>query len=405
MGATWLGGYLQGSFRGVKFFTRNHQTAGGRRLVNHVYPLRDNKDYEDLGRSEKPFNMSAYVVDDNYYGQRNDLIAALDAPGPGKLVHPYLGVWNVVVDTWSESEATEQGRVANFDITFKEQELIQLTVVIPNTGALVAAAKKSFLEKLLAFFEEAYDIVSKPISALEDVTETIDKALDVVDAIKKVANTQAEFKQAISNLKGKLIELRMSGKILGAAFSDIVNFGTDATSNLVFGVTAADALQQYGEMENLKLFDDEPVVDSPGDISMQPDYPSFQVQKLVTHCSLAAKIGLSSEIPFDSAEAAENLEASLFEDIDEVLNGNFIDDEMYAALRQCKAAVRQDLELRAINLPRLVNFQTVETSNVLQIANEIYGDLEEVEDIVKRNNIQHPGFISGARTIQVRVDE
>jgi hypothetical protein len=38
------------------------------------------------------------------------------------------------------------------------------------------------------------------------------------------------------------------------------------------------------------------------------------------------------------------------------------------------------------------------------VSNEIFGNLDEEEDIITRNKVIHPGFVGGADPIDVRVD-
>jgi prophage DNA circulation protein len=41
----------------------------------------------------------------------------------------------------------------------------------------------------------------------------------------------------------------------------------------------------------------------------------------------------------------------------------------------------------------------------LVIACELYDDADQVDDIIKRNNIRHPLFVAGGRAIEVLSEE
>ncbi|MFB9087676.1 DNA circularization N-terminal domain-containing protein [Erwinia tracheiphila] len=82
----------KGSFRGVPFRMIEDTTlTGGRRIVRHEYPLRDEGLTEDMGRALRQYAFTAVVVGDDYFDQRDALINALEAGDVGELVHPNWG--------------------------------------------------------------------------------------------------------------------------------------------------------------------------------------------------------------------------------------------------------------------------------------------------------------------------
>ena len=406
MASTWIKGYKQASFRGVPFFIRAHTYSSGRRHAVHEFPDRDDVLFEDLGRSQRTFDLTAYIVDDNYFEARDNLIFALeDKSEPGILNHPYLGIFEVVCENFSESETTEEGRVARFNLTFKESRDIGLLQIYPNAAARARAAKKSLLEKILAWFENAYDIVSTPVRFLEDVNDTINEAFQVVDAAKKLANTQAEFKRSLENLQGKVIALSLNASLIASSFDDLINFGTDPGSSLLFNATADNADRQMRELYEIVDSTATPFVDTPTDISQDADYPAYQVQQVMKMTATGALVGLITQVPFGSQQDAEDAKIKLFDLIDEISETSFVTDDIYETLRDAKSAINDDLDERSINLPRLVDFELPETRNTLLITNEIYGNFDNEQDIIDRNKIIHPGFVSSGEPIQVKINE
>ena len=87
----------------------------------HEYPLRDLPYADDLGRRAREFQVNGYVVGENYLQERDALIEALEAYGPGELIHPKYGMLNVVVvGRVSIRESHSEGGIARFAITFAE---------------------------------------------------------------------------------------------------------------------------------------------------------------------------------------------------------------------------------------------------------------------------------------------
>ena len=89
--------WVWGNLSGVPFHTTESDTGVGRRNEVHEYPLRDLPYADDLGRRAREFQVNGYVVGENYLQERDALIEALEAYGPGELIHPKYGMLNVVV--------------------------------------------------------------------------------------------------------------------------------------------------------------------------------------------------------------------------------------------------------------------------------------------------------------------
>lgn len=87
---------------------------GGRRIVEHEFPMQDTPYAEDMGRRARRFRVTAYILYSpalipDYQSARDNLINALESDGgAAQLVHPTLGVDTVVVDTYAVTERLEE---------------------------------------------------------------------------------------------------------------------------------------------------------------------------------------------------------------------------------------------------------------------------------------------------------
>lgn len=401
MAATWLKGYLQASFRGVEFFIQRGTKTGGRRLAEHKFPESDVIEYEDLGPANKDLALNAYIIGDNYFQHRNDLITALDTKGAGTLVHPYHGTFSVKVHPYEASEQTSEGRMVRFGaLRFSIEAVEELTKVTANTRDNLGLAKQSLLDAVLEWFDDAYTIANTPTSFINDAIDKIDEGFQVIDAAKKLANTQAEFRRSLENLQGRAIELSLNAQILASSFSDAINYGTNPGSALGFNATADNSKGQFSE--TTKIVSDMNVQNE--GIRGDADYPAQQIQDMIVATGIASTVGLMASIDFDSIEEAEEYGDIVYTLLDAAMQNVNINDGIFESLRDCKAAVFADLEDRSIILPRLVEFSPVDTKSTLEISNEIYGNLDNEEDINLRNDIEHPGFITSAMTLKVKVN-
>ncbi len=118
---TWKDRLQDASFRGVPFKVEEESAGTGRRVETHEYPNRDKPYTEDLGKVTFRPSITAYVVGDDCFDQRDRLIDALNKPGPGTLVHPTYGELKVCVDGEVRvSTSKSEGRIVRFDLKFVE---------------------------------------------------------------------------------------------------------------------------------------------------------------------------------------------------------------------------------------------------------------------------------------------
>lgn len=57
----------------------------------HEFPQRDMPFFEQLGKQAQVHKMTAWIIGDDCFERRDKLIEALETPGGGELVHPWLG--------------------------------------------------------------------------------------------------------------------------------------------------------------------------------------------------------------------------------------------------------------------------------------------------------------------------
>ena len=144
-GASWSSGswfqQLQpGSWRGVPFVLDAGDTAAGRRVAIHEYPYRDDAWAEDLGKLPRRFTIQAFIVGDDCYQRRDDMLRACETAGAGTLVHPTLGSIQVVLLEFGCADRRERGRVVEFQFTFIVAGDVKYPATSIATGANVLAA-------------------------------------------------------------------------------------------------------------------------------------------------------------------------------------------------------------------------------------------------------------------------
>lgn len=141
----WREKLLEASFRGVPFKVEEESAGTGRRVETHEYPNRDKPYTEDLGKVTFRPSITAYVVGDDCFDQRDRLIEALNKPGPGTLVHPTYGELKVCVDGEVRvSTSKSEGRIVRFDLKFVEAGELSY----PTSGAWPAVQNDRYGSRL-----------------------------------------------------------------------------------------------------------------------------------------------------------------------------------------------------------------------------------------------------------------
>jgi prophage DNA circulation protein len=142
----WRDNLVPASFRGAVFHVETSSRASGRRTVVHEYPKRNSPYAEDMGRSAIRWQITGYLIlrdkgiAGNLLTQIADMINALEADGPGVLIHPTLGEMMVMTERYSYSDKRTAGGYVEFDMQFVEAGSGILTVLINTAAMLVTTA-------------------------------------------------------------------------------------------------------------------------------------------------------------------------------------------------------------------------------------------------------------------------
>ncbi len=223
---SWRDDLRPASFRGVPFKVLPLTTQVGRRTVLHEYPQRDKPYGEDLGKKARQYQVDAIVLGADYLTQRNRLIAALEAKGPGKLVHPTLGEMDVILT--SPASVTEdfgkEGGSARFSMTFVEAGDIAALTVTADTSQRAGMAADSATSAAQTAFEKALNLgaggnnslLGQVLGALNGTTGTI---LSVINGIKNFpASMLADVNSLITAATGDYQQILSALSSLSGGF-------------------------------------------------------------------------------------------------------------------------------------------------------------------------------------------
>lgn len=394
----WRDTLRPASFRGVPFEVEGHDVAFGRRNVATEYPHRDEPWTEDLGRRGRVYRVQAFVIGADYHVRRDDLVRALEAAGPGQLVHPYLGTMVVSVGGAQMGESPDEGGMATFSIEFLETGANVAPQVTVDTQAQSLAAASVAVDGSLAGFVDGYDMTGAPSFVTDALASSIDTGVGAMvqtagglgapaSAMHKVQfNAKAVIGTRVS-LTRKPLALGKSilslSSTMGAIATDarraLGSFSSLATTSLALpaalGVTPARALQR-------KVQD--------------------KLSSLIHQAGAIEAVRAATAMTFRTFDEAIGVRDDLAQLLDGLAlrAGDAGDDQSYQAMDGLRLAMMRDLNARGASLARLTTVTPPATTPALVLAHRLYGDVGRESDIIAGGPGGHPGFIAGGQSIR-----
>lgn len=421
----WKDRLQDASFRGVPFKVEGEGAAVGRRVETHEYPNRDKPYTEDLGKVTFRPNITAYVIGDDCFDQRDRLIEALNKPGPGTLVHPTYGESSVCVDGEVKvSTTSSEGRMVRFDLQFVEAgELSYPTAGAATANTLVSSC--SALDDRISDNFETFGMDGMPDfvqnGVIDDATNMLGYVSDKMAMVDSGISAAARLMQGdISVLlpppssgKGFVDQLQTmwrSGNRLSGNASDLftmiknfsgISLGSDLAprgvwktdskttqnqkqqSNYVASTIRTTAISEAAyAVTTLPA----PVITTSEQSQQSTGWPS------VTHPELNNSPDEVTVVDVPTWDDLVDIRDTLNTAIDKELSRT-TDDRLFLALRRVKSDLNNDIKHRLIQTQKTVIRTPDEVTPALVLAATWFDNASRESDIVRRNAVAHPGFV------------
>lgn len=378
------------SFRGVPFFVENAQRSGGRRVVVHEFPLRDVPFVEDLGRRSRTFPIEGYVIGDDYLVQKNALLSALeDTAGPGELRHPNYGVLRAVCSSLSVRESRAEGGMATFSIEFVETPAqAPVPTVEDDSAGVVAAGADTAVTAAKAELLEIYDTDGLPAFSLDTAEAALTGASDAVaDKLGPLATETEE----LATFTGRINLIKSRAASLVRKPADMFDDFQEAITGLVDTVASVPGAVVDALIESYGVDLGAPAPDGTSTRRRE------QANQLALQGALRRTMAIEAArilptVPYVSIEeatAARDHVAAMLEE-----QAGAAGDTAYPGLVDLRSRV-----LRAVpgskGLASVVTVTRPIATPSLLLAYQLYGSVDLEADIIARNKVRHPGFLSG----------
>lgn len=421
---------LPASFRGVNFAVTNTDFIGGRRLAVHQYPGRDTSWPEDMGKALRRLRIRGFIVaDDRKFAggdigdQREQLIAAIEKPGAGDLVHPTLGKLSVKVERGSVGEELDAERRSIVEIEFIEAGERVFPEASASTGASGVAGKK--LKKALS---------NDAIAAISTAVLIGTGRLDAMTAIRAWAAKAAGLSfdaTALHRLASLLIgsfgrfsgggNAGLSGRNPSPyhATTTVADLVPEASARRTAVAEAAQAAIDAVTNANLSnAVEVAPAVTDmvdalaaacadPADVirlmlalvaTVLDGLVNAMTAAISAMVIRAAAAALTTAVAAYRPQSADDAARRIFviaTELDRLatLAADAGEDASYSALRDCRAAIVRDLRARGATLARIRSFTFGRPLPALVLAQKIYGDATRADQLVTQVAPVHPLFM------------
>ena len=408
--SSWRDQLQPASFRGVPFEVENDSSPAGRKTQTHEFVQRDQPFVEDLGRVTREFKLTAFVGGADCFQKRDALLAALDKPGPGELVHPWLGKLNVTAGEGCEySHDRSEGGLVRFTLVFIEAGEKGFPVGTPNTGRQLVKAKRGLLDMAGDKFTEAMGLVNAgraKMTALQNALavpfnmaqgyfgEAMRAVGSVTSFADKLIGTPAGFLGLFSSLSGGASGLFSRFSSYGGTLQSLLGKSRSARELSSSYAYAGDSTTRQVAVAAQRLVRDAVLVQIADEAAAMP-VPAAPL-------SLPATPALDQQV----AQAIDRPDVPVTADVLAVraeVDAAFwaaaldeADHDRFEQLEATRKAVYRHLTAVAAAGVRLVEVTPRATEPALVLAYRRFGDASRAGEIVTRNRIRHPGFVPPA---------
>lgn len=394
------------SFRGAVFFLRRSSTTGGRKTSTKEIVNSDRQLVEDLGLQQRTFVLAGTVaartapdgsVLATYKDVKEALLAALDAPGPGALVHPFFGrIPNLQVTTYTLNETPSALGDAPISITFSVSDTDGVPVAQPavlgtvqasaneTSNALADAVAQVFAitNRFVGNYQDGIDKVdavavainaaTDPLAQVADQVDDFSKGLtDIVENAASLVSNPRELSDSIESAIQSVGALLATPQAIFDAMVRLFDFGDDDTRAPVGGTAGATQRQQNRDLLNNQT----------------------QGTALATAYSNAAQLDLATVEDIDATQDV------LEDQYQKMVAAGTLDPDSQAKLTETRVNLSEFFNAQRATKPRRTEVRVPSAVPARVLSFAYYGTSERGDQIAELNGLDDAAFVEGDVTI------
>ena len=240
---------LVASFRGIRFHATGFSGRIGRNFASHTIPRSKAKPtYEELAPIPEEFPLEGFLVGDEASFTLKLLIAACRKKGPGRLIHPELGLMNAKCKSMRYREYAERRGAIALSFEFlpvyseigQDSPVYELVDTLGKIDQVLASAASTLVE--------AISIVDLPSYALQTTSQMFDHIglmLTSTNGLGRVASSISESVASWKNLAQNTRALLRAPKKLVELLDEALNT-SEVAERVLGGLPAASSPDDTG---------------------------------------------------------------------------------------------------------------------------------------------------------------
>lgn len=397
---SWREQLRPASFRGVEFEVESNDGSFGRRIAVHEYPFRDLPYVEDLGRKAREIRIEAILLGDDYMAARDALIGAVEEEGPGSLVHPSLGELTVSIldGGMTVRESTFEGGMCRISFSCIESGEARFPASSAATQVLVQQQATAANAVSASAFADGFSVTGLPGWAQGTAVARAQAFLGAVQSAVSVLPYGAPARGQVAALVGDL-----GGRVLSALRAPL-SFAAEMVGVVGAMRSGIDAGPAVAMLASLSAFGTGTVLQPTNTPTRRRESSNDDaLVELVRATAAIERARALSDMTFPDFNAAIAARDGVLQQLDSVADTTR-NDQVYDALSSLRAVVVRDVAARGANLARVVTVTPPATLPALVLAYDLYDDASRDGELVARNRAKHPGFMAGARPLEVSLD-
>lgn len=372
------------SYKGVRFDVTDAEANAGRRSVLHEYPMRDLPYVEDIGRATRRYALTAIVAGTDYIARTKRLMEALEAPGGGTLVHPWLGSLKVTPTEIGKAKFDRSLGKATIDLVFVE------TGALENPSGLlgkIESLRKS-IDEAMRSVQDAYDTAMEFASVADAV---VSAGAQTFGQIQRLVSVNAFMQdsgiaKAVSLVKsGSGSDLKTLGKNLarGLDLSSLTGVSWSRATHSTASLSKSSVLAMESA-EGLVAGSSDALIVEQGNAIKSMARSTLAIQA----AGAATMVAEDGETSYDELIS---LQADVCDALDEAAL-SCPDDELAIVLADLRDSTYMALSESARDSARLIEMDVRPGTPLVVAAYRRYADAERTEEIAKINAVRHYGF-------------
>lgn len=409
MSRDWLKTLWPASYKGIPFFVERDEEEGGRRIVKHQFPMRDDPYLEDLGEDVREFDVTAYVASDSADSDAASVVAICATRGPGTLVLPTHGPIIVRCMNFKRDRTKDKHGYIALNLRFCREgassALISVAalanLVFINADNLALAAAVSFASSI-SFVGQADYVKDAAVAGVQSNAAALETVRASTNIDPAVSLAQKNEIQAIFDASDAVITTPIVGA--GTFTTDAGRSTNSPAVDLATRITAsaramgtatppAEALAAFeGVFVGAQVTVPPPLYVTPGTLAEAANeaaaYQALRLSALAAYCDAITRVSLPDR------PAALTLRANVAEYFEsELLLISAGDADLAHALMKMRDAVVDYLSRSILDLAPVMTIEANLSMPSLFWSWRLYQNPNRATELAARNLVAHPSFM------------